>query len=225
MGTALPRKRLGCQYRTNYNAKHQIKAKSKKLGTRFLHFGSTIELWFRWTSSWICFRISSSRDAKKGAKAKRSKNGITYHFFVRWLWYCRGRRLTDGSENAQNTSLSFTRSQEATYHWALFSSHFIPEMTTFPCVGTSIHIEGYYVNEGEIRRVRTNGPVCVGWGEGFSLFLSSVVLKRKWFPFQFPKKQNPGPVLFFLSRSFGSGSEDQTQFGPLPDNPEPNQHI
>jgi hypothetical protein len=191
MVIALPRTRLGCQYRTNYNPKHQIKAKSKKLGTRFLHFGSTIELWFRWTSSWICFRISSSRDAKKGAKAKRSKKGISYHFFVRWLWYYRGRRLTDGSENAQkNQSLSFTRSPETTYHWALFSSHFVPEVTTFPCVGTSIHIGGYYANEGEIRRVRTNGPVCVGWGGGFFTLpsTSSSSSKEKVIPIPVPKK-------------------------------------
>lgn len=215
MVIALPRKRLGCQYRANYNAKHQIKTKSKKLGTRFLHFGSTIELWFNWTSLWICFRISSPRDAKKGANAKRRKKGRTYNFFVRWLWYCRGRRLTDDRENAQNTSLCLSRDHRRRHTIEHFSRpissprwpHFHLLELRSP-MGAIMQTRVKYVEYGRM-------DLCVQVGRGsFSLFLKPPVpvLKSKWFPFQFPKKRNPGPVLFFLSPSFGSGSEDQTQF-------------
>lgn len=166
MVVALPRKRLGCQYRTNSNAKHQIKAESKKLGTRFLHFGSTIELWFRWTSSWICFRIKSFRDAKKGAKAKRRKKGITYKKFVCWLWYCGRRRLTDGSESAQNTSLSREHRRRHTIeHFSLPTSsprwpHFhVLEVRS--AMGAIVQTRVKYVDYGRM-------DLCVwGWGEGF----------------------------------------------------------
>lgn len=148
-------------------------------------------------------------------KSKAQKEGQNFRFFCPLVVILSGTEVNRRQRKCSKyQSLSFTWSPETTYHWALFSSHFVPEVTTFPCVGTSIRIAGYYANEGETCRVRTNGPVSVGWGGGFLLFLQPpvLVLKRKWFPFQFPKKQNPSPVLFFLSPSFGSGSEDQTQF-------------
>jgi hypothetical protein len=149
-------------------------------------------------------------------KSKAQKEGHNLCFFCALVVILSGTEVNRRQRKCSKyQSLSLARSPETTYHWALFSSHFVREVTTFPCVGASIRNGGYYANEGKICRVQTNGPLCVRVGRGgFWLFLQPPVpaLMSKWFPFQFPKKQNPGPVLFFLSPSCGSGSVDQTQF-------------